>query len=347
MKKIGIMTWYFGANYGAIAQSLALYQTIKSFGYECKMINYRPHNAWKTILATNIPKKGKRLIHLNQTIQGIHKYRLLTNIPYFEETGKVKNAAEIDALGLDAIVFGSDAIFNTKHILCTPLYYGAGIHTRKITYSPSCEYLDPNTKLTEDECQSLTQMKAISVRDTNTFELVKNNIGIEPEITLDPTFLYDFNNIVSSNPTGKYLLIYSFSKWDEYRDQVTEYAKKHALKIVSVGMKREWADESYPSADFETWVQSFRNAEVVLTDSFHGTVFSLKNNKQIVLCGRSDKMAKINSLLKQMGCDLSIYNGEAISEYLNHNVVEYSKVNVLMTSQIRDSMNYLKNALIW
>ena len=130
-KKIGVMTWYFGANYGAIAQSLALNNTIKSLGYDCYLINYRPEKYKKTLLNANLPPKWRRFINLNKTIAGLKKCKILGNCNRFEESIRVYTSEEIDSLRLSCIVFGSDAIFNLRHPLCDKIYYGVGIHTKK------------------------------------------------------------------------------------------------------------------------------------------------------------------------------------------------------------------------
>lgn len=347
MKRVGIMTWYYGANYGAIAQSVALYNTVCSLGYECVMINYRPQEYLKTVVGANIPKKGKRLWHMGETIKGIKKCISLSKTKeYLQESKKVKTAKEIDDLQLDCIIFGSDAIFNIKHPLCDSLYYGVGIKTKKITYSPSCEYLDVNTELPSEYRKSLLEMKQISVRDQNTYDLIKRNIDYEALITLDPTFLYDFSDISSSEKLENYILIYSFSEWSEYKTQIINYAKKNNLEIISLGMQRDWADKSFTDSSFELWIESFRKAEFVITDSFHGTVFSLKNNKQIVLCGRSDKAAKINSLLQQLSVNIDVYKGENLEQYLEKNYINYNRVQISIESRKEESVEYLKKALI-
>ena len=345
MKSVGILTWYFGANYGAIAQSVALYSTLNNSGYDCKMINYRPSNTLKTIIISNIPPKRKRIMKSKETWHGLKKCFTLSRLPFLQETKKVNNAKEINALNLDYIILGSDAILNVKHPLCTPLYYGVGITAKKITYSPSCEYLDENTKLPSDYCKSLKEMKAISVRDEKTCRLVENNIGYSPCITLDPTFLYDFHDFNCYVKPNNFILIYSFSSWDEYQNEIKDYAKRHGLTIVSVGNFRKWADYSYPEASFELWISLFRKANLVVTDSFHGTVFALKNNKQIILCGRSDKQSKINSLLKQVEVSIQIYKGEKIEHYLSNNIIDYSSTCRIIKEEVERSFRFLAVSL--
>lgn len=342
--KIGIMTWYYGVNYGALAQSIAMYNTIKNLGYDCEMINYRPKNYIKTIVNSNLPKR-REFYKIQRAISGVNKIRTLSKYEYFTETSKVNSAQDINKLGLDYIIFGSDAIFNLKHPMCDELFFGVDIEGNKIAYSPSCEYFDPHNQLPKSYVDALKEMKAISVRDRNTYELIRNNTGITPEITLDPTFLYGFLDLADRVYSGKYLLFYSFSTWEQYGKKVRTFAKENGLNIISIGQSVKWADISIENATFEQWISAFRDAEVVMTDSFHGTIFSLKNNKQIILCGRNDKLSKIYSLLAQLGVSIEIYNGTMIEEYLSQNVIDYDSTNELLEREIDRSLNYLVNAL--
>ena len=344
MKNIGIMTWYYGANYGALAQSLALYKTIQPLGYDCRLINYKPKTYLKTIKNTNLPS-NKELYKVKRVINGIIKIKNLSTTQFFKTTKRVHSAEEINKLELDCIVFGSDAIFNVKHPLCDDLYYGVGIKCRKVTYSPSCEFLNPDYELSESYKKSLNEMTSISVRDTNTYMLVRNNTGLVPQITLDPTFLYDFHDIDKKICKSRYMLVYAFSSWDEYCLPIIKYAKEHKLKILCLGQELKWADKSVENATFEEWITAFRHADCVVTDSFHGTVFSLKNKKQIVLCGRNDKKAKIASLLHQFDIDISIYNGENLTNYLAENRIDYSEKQKNINYEIEKSMKYLRQAL--
>jgi len=342
--KVGILTWYFGANYGALAQSVGLYRAIADLGYDCKMIDYQPHNYKKCIRQSNLPSK-RELYKINRVLAGLQRIKKLTRTDVFKLSEHFAKPEDINASNFDCVVLGSDAVFNVEHPLFDPIYYGVGLILKKITYSPSCEYLRADFKLSNACKESLKSMSSISVRDTNTEQLIFNNIGIHPAVTLDPTFLYDFHEFVCEIPEKRYMLIYSFSRWDEYRDSIQEYAKTNNLSIVCIGQKLEWADKSIEVASFDEWISRFRYASCVLTDSFHGTVFSLKNQKQIVLCGRDDKEAKISSLLGQFGINVKIYQGEDISEYLSQNIIDYNIANPIIESEKQKSIDYLNYAL--
>ena len=346
MKKIGVLTWHYGANYGAKAQSYALQQTIKSLGYDVFMINYRTKGYRKLNYETNTEIKNKWL-HPIRVLNGIKRCSNFSNVErLYNETGRVTGYEDINRLGFDAIVLGSDAIFNVLHPLYNDIYYGVGINACKILYSPSCEYLSPDFELSDGCKKSLREMKGYAVRDLNTKKLIFNNIGVESRITLDPTFLYSFDDIKYDLKVDNYILVYSFNDLGEYSKSIVKFAKNNNLQIVSVGKEYRWANISYSDASFELWIESFRHARYVVTDSFHGTVFAIKNSKDFVVCAHEGNVAKIASLLKELSINRLFYDGNInIEDYLGTGI-DYENVSNKLTNMVLNSRNYLENALI-
>lgn len=345
--KVGIMTWYFGANYGAKAQAYALMNVIESFGIKSYLINYRAkgHMALNVKMNLNVKQKKRHPILCLRCLLRCGKFEKTNNI--YRKTKKLQDVSEIDALGLDCIVFGSDAIFNVRHKSFEEVYMGVGIeNTAKISYAPSCEFLEVDYQLSDACIRSLKQFKALSVRDRNTQQIIENNTGYQPVRVLDPTFLYNFEDVTSNWREKDYLLVYCFSAWDEYAAQIKEFAKANNLKIIAIGRYCNWADESYDAASFAEWICSFRNAKYVITDSFHGTVFSIKNHKELILCSRDDKREKIRSILQDAGIERDFYTGEeTIQHYLERTPIGYDSVDNNLKIMIEASRNYLKNSL--
>lgn len=345
--KIGILTWYYGANYGAKAQAYALYKVTSDFGHSVEMVNYKAENYKSINIGTNlnvVHAKHHPLLYM-QCLLRVKKFSQINK--YFDETVAVKTGEDVDRLGLDCVIFGSDAIFNVEHKLFDKIYMGVGIkETKKISYAPSCEDLSPDFKLSEECINSLQHFSSLSVRDKNTKQLLLQNTQIDAVEVLDPTLLYDFMDINTVWEENNYLLIYTFSDWSVFQTQIQAFAKEKGLRIVAIGRKCKWADKSYMSASFEQWICSFRNASYVFTDSFHGTVFSIKNNKQIILSSRPDKRAKIESLLKMAGISRRFYDGlDSIENYINKSAIDYSIVNQNIRKLIDCSIEYLQKSL--
>ena len=335
MKSVGIMTWFFAANYGAKAQAYAMQKVLESLSYDAYMINYKPMLACAKEFWSEHNKPVTTIKRFNSLRKAIRLFNL---------TKTVKDATDVNLLNFDSIIFGSDAIFNVLHPMFNPIYYGVGITTNKIAFSPSCEYLSPQTVLEEDIKKSLKEFRGISVRDKNTAELISTNIDVKPIITCDPTILYNYDEIDEFPIDDNYLLVYSFSDWKDYSDKVKKYAKTNGLKIVSVGQKCTWSDMDLNSCSLEVWISAFKHASIIFTDSFHGTVFSIKNNKDFILCGRKDKSAKICSLLNDLCIDKQFYKGNDIENYLNQKI-DYKTVNDRLNEIKNISIDYLKDNL--
>lgn len=342
--RIGILTWFFGANYGAKAHSYALQQILRELGHDSEFIAFYPKGYKILNYKMNLDENHREKL-LIKTLNGVKRVQEFNRFnKYFSISKVVHNAQEIDSMGFDCIVLGSDEVFNIKHPLYHELYYGVGIYTPLITYAPSSGYIDVNEKLPEAVCHSLRRINTLLVRDYHTLALINNNTKREAKLVLDPTLLYDFRDMECAETSSGYILVYSFSKWNEYGEKFREYASRKKLKIVSVGRYCEWADVSYDTANLKQWLNLYKNAEFVITDSFHGVVFSIKNGKNIILLGRSDKLNKINDLFSLFNVKKELYNGEDVDKYFA-NTIDCSKLGPLIDAYKRDSINYLKEAL--
>lgn len=317
MKKIGILTWWFGANYGAKAHSYALQNVISHLGYECEFISFFPKKYKAINLKMNLDKNHREKSFI-RTINGLGRLKELNDINYiFKFSQKVQTAEEIDALGYDLIILGSDEVFNIHHPMFNDIYFGVGLMTPCITYAPSSGYVGAETVLPNNIRNSLSNLKAISVRDYHTQELLKNNGILNTSVVVDPTLLYNFSDIIEEVAYDKYLLVYSFSKWNEYANAFRDYANEKGWKILSIGRYCEWADLSLDKISFSGWISAYRKAEMVVTDSFHGAIFSIKNNKNIILLGRDDKKDKIQDLFRLLSIEKPFWDGtQAIRDYI-------------------------------
>lgn len=344
--KIGILTWYFGHNYGAKAHSYALMKIVESLGYSCEMIHYFPKGSLRVQVRSNLnyPDRFKHPVLLTRVLIRCFKFHLARN--KYKESPRVSSSEEIERLKYDKVILGSDEILNILHPMHENIYYGVGINTEKFLYAPSSGQTETNTRLEADCVNSLNDCIGLSARDEHTKELIENNIGKSVQITLDPTLLYDFHDVGVKNwKHEKYILIYSFDPLDNYEDRIAEYVTKNNLKVYCLGRYSKKADKNFDTASFDLWVEMFRHAELVITDSFHGTVFSIKNNKPFVICSRPDKVNKIMDLVSELGINNSFYSKEmTIEEYLNK-PIDYYTVNKVLEQKKKKSLEYLERCL--
>lgn len=344
--KIGIMTWFYGDNYGAMAHSYALQQTIRSLKHECVMIALYPRNLNKMNIRMNLnyTDKKKHPILASRCLLRNYKFFKVRKELY-NISKKVSTADEIDALNCDLIILGSDEVFKVKHPYFNKLFYGVGLKTPTISYAPSAGQTPDDYELSDEIKKAIKKIRFLSVRDRHTYELLKSNTQREAQIVLDPTFLYDFKDIAMELSDINYILVYSFDTLDEYKKRIVEYAKEYEMKIICIGRNCRWADKSYDSIDFKHWIGAFAGASMVVTDSFHGVVFAIKNKQKFVILGREDKINKINDLLQECGITLDFYTGkEEIKKYLNKSF-SYNEIDFLIEKKKNKSISYLIEAI--
>lgn len=346
--KVGILTWFFGTNYGAKLHSYALMKTVQSMGHECFIIDYRPENYLKTNfwMSLNFQNRSKHPVLVLKALNRWKKFNLFNR--RYNLTERVHSAKEIDNLGLDVIILGSDEVFNLDHVLSQQIYYGVGIYnTKLITYAPCSGFLNIETDLPEDIKTSLTNMNCISGRDEHTKSLIENNVNRNVEIVADPTFLHDFRSITNQFGEYNYILLFSFSPWDQYKDAIKRFAKQKAKKIISVGRFCSWADRSYTDISVEDWLGAYKGADFVITDSFHGLCFAIKNHKDFLVLGRSDKTNKIKDLLDMLHINQSIFDGgnDLYETMLNKQGIDYIKVDQIIEDMVNKSIKYLKKGI--
>lgn len=344
--KIGILTWYFGINYGARAHALGLYHVLTDIGYECEFIQYNSSNTIKKDFYTSTAIEHRHK-HPIQTFSGLIKmYKFAKQRQQYPVSKKVKSAKEIDELGYDLIVLGSDEIINSNHTLYNDIYYGVGLKkTPYIMYAVSAGTVDPNSNLSNEVKDALNKCKKISVRDHNTANLIENNIGVHPQIVLDPTLLCEYKNAGKRRITAQYLLIYSFGFLNKYKEQIIKLAKSKNLKIVCVGRACPWADYSFLTADLNEWLNYYYYAAYIVTDSYHGYIFALKNHKNYILIAKEDKTNKIDGLLELSEANKRYLKAEDdIFEYADIQV-NFSIVDRNISSLKNQAICFLKDAM--
>lgn len=346
--KIGILTWYYGNNYGAKAHSFALQEVLKEMGHEVLMIRYSTKRSDKKniLMNLNTPNIKFHPCILAQCLNRCRKFDQWTK-EHYSVSQRVFSGGEIDRLGCDAIIIGSDEVFNYRHPFFSELYYGVGIETPAITYAVSSGQASEEERFDKTVIASLEKIRSLSVRDYHTKKLLENNVSKDVSVVLDPTLLYDFQ--IEKKPAGgdigDYLLIYSFDPWDSHQKVISDYAASHHLKTVSVGRNSTWADVSFTDASVQEWLWLFKHASCVFTDSYHGSIFSIKNRKQFIVVSRHDKINKIEDLFTQLGIEKTFYReGMSLEEYLRASI-DYDCVYKTIEAEKAKSLEYLKASL--
>ena len=371
MSKIGILSMQRIKNYGSFLQAFALKSILEEQGHEVEFVDYhieKPliedetqsnNNIIDKIKKTTAVLKGKeKLLHKIQYI--IHKknfgkkYYPLLNIDEYNYNPK-----------LAVLVIGSDEVFNciqkNYNVGYSLELFGKDNNAKKvITYAASFgnTTIEKIKKYNKEEeiAELLKKMSAISVRDNNSGKIVKELAGIEPIYNLDPVLAYDYmkkcKQIPNIKTREKYMIVYAYSGRisSEEAKYIRKYAQKKNLKVYSIGGAQECADKFIDCSPFEV-LAYFRNAELVITDTFHGSIFSIITKRNFVtLVRRSVGNAygneeKITDLLNRLQLeDRIVYDINETEEKIEK-IIDYTKTNEIIENERNQTIKYLRKEI--
>lgn len=355
--KIGILTYYGVHNHGAVLQANALKTVLEEKGHECGFLQFERSYSNISSQQANKYKLGLGSIGFYAKYlmeKGVSN--ILYNVSKKRTLGKFR-AANLTMIGKydeflgDLAVIGSDEVFSLE-IGVNPFLYGNDLKAKHVISYAGC--FGPTTyedviKQGQDQMISkgLHHMDAVSVRDQNSVEVVKKTTGIDATLVCDPVILYGYEKEMNSfvPPLKDYILVYSYDKnlnnAAEY-NYIKSYAEKHNLKIVSVGYFHRWC-KSIDASPYELlgWI---RNAKLVVTDTFHGSVMSIICNTPAVVKLRGNQN-KLKFLLSEYGLLHRTVSDFAEMERIADEPVDFTDVNAAITERRLASMKFLDDAL--
>jgi hypothetical protein len=342
--KVGILTFHDGINHGGFFQVFSSYQYLKGLGYDVEVINYKNKTHFWRELVTLFMRKNP-MISFNNFIK---KRKFNKALEMMQMTNFSTNIKKIDINVYDVIVVGSDIVWNFDWAFLgkDPIYFGAGLENcNLVSYAPSCGAANIETSNIPSFVSGIKSFKSISVRDKKTADLVRVVTNETPKIVIDPAFLIDhqeYQTIISENKD--YLLVYAFRLKTEEIAQITKFAKSNNLVTISVGYSNSWCDKNYVSVGPFEWLTYFNKAKYVVSGTFHGTLFAIKNEKQFAICGNEGINSKLKTILKETELENKFVDDSNLSQILNDEI-DYKKVNSKLEPFISTSKNYLKNAI--
>lgn len=342
---IVIITVYNSENCGSFLQAYALYSYLKEKGHDIVFYNRKTNGTShsRIRLITDVTKLLCKF-RFNLSECRIRSYKAFS-----KAHGMLPIVSSFEHA--DTIIIGSDTMWNFDDKYFSKmksLYSGFDIKDKNtITYAVSiantCE-----TTLEKDDLiiDGIRNLNSISVRDDATAEVVYRITKHMPYKVLDPTLLIDsdsYHDIEATIPSGNYLLLYCFDTIDnEKKNAVKNFALKMNLSIVSFGSFLGWED-IYEPLDPLRFLAYFREARFVITDTFHGNVFSIIYKKNFVSWGSYKK--KVKSLLDSVGLSNRICSDGATIERIMSKEPCYDDVYSILEHMRLDSKLYLMNNL--
>lgn len=350
--KIAILTHPVRCNYGGALQAFALQRYLHDKGYEVVIIDlHRP-----APLLSRLHHWVERNILHRRFTKFAERYMLRT--PRVTSLEQLRNAVA----DCDAVIVGSDQVWRLSMVHDVERHYFLDFvpnGCRRIAYAASfgLSDLEPcGEKLYNDIKDLVSQFAAISVREADGVDICKKHWNVDAQQVLDPTLLAGrevFEPLAQEAQPSRGELFYYFlgNRGDEvaHLHRLAHGAGKRAFTVNAGHTLRvsKFAFAFYPSP--EQWIAAFRDAEVVVTDSFHGVCFALLFNKPFYVVGnKSGGVSRIESILNLFGLSerfVSSLNDVKSYQQLVATHIDYTQVNRKLAELRNQSETFLLNAL--
>ena len=376
-KKIAILTQPLITNFGGTLQAFALQKLLTKKGYDVEIINYQYHQIsdvkkFLSIIKNRILGKNKIYPFFEKELDLIrmeHKrfikiYMKCSKIIYSVNDLK----GYFKEKKFDAVVVGSDQVWRVAYSPRIESFFldflDDNEKIKKVAYSASfgIDNWQFNKEKTIEIQKLIHKFDAIAVREVSAVGICNEFLNIEVQHTLDPTLLLEprdylellsISDNVSCNK-GK-IFTYVLDNDNKKKEVIEKIAKKMNKDIFTNQPKNKVKNnlfiknyESYIYPSIENWIKSFHEADFIITDSFHGTVFSIIFNKPFISIVNNERGAsRFESLLEQLGlASRMVYEISEISNNLLFEEIDYHLVNKKLSKLKMKSIKYLENSLI-
>lgn len=348
----GVLTFHRCVNYGSYWQARCLAEGLRSLGCKAVLLDHRAARIdraeWRCALQPQLP------VATRKEDRPLFRRKMLRFFEAFEQlplSAPLSLDRPVLPSGLDLVLVGSDEVWNLKHPWyggCS-LFFGAGLPEGRIAaYAASFGNLTV-PRLDDLWAERLARFSHISVRDLNSRAILRTALGIDPPIVLDPCLLFP-DVIRPQRPErdlASYALVYGhgFPAW--LQEAVRGWAARRGIRLLSIGYSNDWVDEHWIDAGPDDFAGAFVDAAAVITNFFHGCVFSLINGKPFVSVLTDYRANKVRDLAATVGVRHHIVDEATPTAQLRANLDE--PLDEMLASRIEDlrlcSMAYLHHVL--
>lgn len=352
MKKhydIGIVgCWYWG-NYGSLLNGYATYKILKSFGLSPLNI-VTPYNGFES--------------HAKKFFEAVYTEEDISPVYPFEKVHEYNDICDMFLTGSDQIWHFNAHKENTNFAEYFRLNF-ADESKKKISFATSFgRYQKEPENVYEIFKKLYCRYDAISVREQEGVDILRNNYGInstqvlEPVLDVPKEIWCELAEHSEYNEKAPYLLTYILDPTPEKRAAIEFYSKKLGVKAINIldgfsGVyKKNKETLNLPNTLPNIWcadlLKYYMNAEYVITDSFHGVCFSLIFNKTFIAIGNYGRgIKRFESLLNKTGLsERLIPDPKVIPHDISYlEKIDFSKANKVIAEERENSVTWLKNAI--
>lgn len=381
MKKIGLVC-VNNNNYGSILQSFALQYILKKLGNDVTVIRYEEKslmqklhrmrskewtiNKWNYIKNYYIIPIWNKSLRNGLKLRNERFYKFKVEKFIYSNIYTDLNDISEFVKTMDVIVLGSDQVWHPSNLEMN--YFTLNfvpINIKKNSYAPSFGVSNLTNIQAKKTIDFLKRFDAISVRELSGKKIIKDLIGKDVEIVCDPTLLLssdEWNGVLNvSKPlvNNKYILCYFIGDNPWQRKNAEAISKKFGLKIIAlphidkyVHSDESYADIKYYDAGPIEFINLIKHASLVMTDSFHATVFSIINHTPFFTFNRfktgnkASTNSRISSILKILDLEERHIKSEVDLNITDNNIMcDFSNTDKVLEKFRVSSLKYLKESI--
>ncbi|MEW8065373.1 MAG: polysaccharide pyruvyl transferase family protein [Candidatus Thiodiazotropha endolucinida] len=375
--KIGILTQPLHNNYGGLLQAFALQVVMKRLGHEVWTVDF-----WKVDRKKDLrfyPRIIKSIL-----IRAVQRYLLGRSVSvwvwptnsnnrkftrhmrrFVEEniktTSKINNSPQLSLLKeyhFDAYVVGSDQVWrpeyspNLLHFFLD--FLSDDTMVKRISYAASFGVED--WEFTPEEtvvCAGLAQkFDAISVREDSAIELCRKYLEVPAVHVLDPTMLLDkddYTALVNKDGIPEFnaeIISYVLDATPEKKNIINAISEVIGVNACFVNNAMSgYHDNVFPPVT--QWIRGYMDTDFVITDSFHGTVFSIIFNRPFIAIGNEERgLTRFVSLLKMFDLENRVlHSADQITTELINEKIDWDRVNSILSQKRQEALVFLTASL--
>ena len=347
--KIGIVTWYKNGNYGGTLQAYALMKILQNIGYEVEFFNYDSGN--KLIAFIRHKVFNLKYYHSGKSRKAIWSFvhKELNETPVLNN---INDVSQYSSENFDAVICGSDQIWSSLNGVSQFYFLQFDNPKKRIAYAPSIGLNKIKDEYLGAFAEYVSSIPFLSVRETQGAEYIESVTGRNAEIVLDPSLLIDkkgWYNLMSIEvlkrhklTKGKYILCYFLGDDSKYHTYVDKISAKTGLRVVFVSSGRKEYGKQHIVCDPAEFVGLIASAAYVLTDSYHGTIFSVNTGTKVGIFRRFleddvlNQNSRIYSIVSLLGLEKHLINYDDSVDALM-SMDEYSPESVQKLKILRES----------
>ncbi|MFW5330332.1 polysaccharide pyruvyl transferase family protein [Hydrogenophaga sp. ZJX-1] len=302
--KAAILTFHNTPNFGATLQCFALTSFLQSKGMQVEVINYMPpHNLLQYGKSLFLGKRrsAQNFSRILKFYHFVKSHIRMSGAPVFSSS----KLRELTKKEYDIAFTGSDEVWKVDHMRkFDPSYYLSFLNekrTRLVAYAATASTVTNLHDYKSQVSPLLSRFSALGIRDSSTKAMVDQLTSTPSQEVLDPTLIWNFESMdLPPLFTDKYVAVYSWLS-DSDMSIVRDFASSNNLKVVCVGCRHRHADMNFLGIGPEEWLRLIKHSSTVITDFFHGVLFSIIFKRPFFAHVDEKKKMKLTQALAWVG----------------------------------------------